>query len=975
MTILVLERAVEGAADLEARRQLEQRELEATTAVIERYGGKVESVLGSTLMASFGVPLAHEDDAARAVHAASELSSRPDAARCGIATGEILVDASRGNHLPLTGAPVTEAAGLASHAADGEVLIAGQTRSLLRGTARMEAADHPAAWHLVELLPKPAPLSQPPAAPLIGRELELGQLNDAVDRVRAEGTVHLFTILGAPGIGKSRLGQELAWRVAGEATVLAGRCLPYGEGITFWPLREILGESGAQGPAAEAVGDAIAGDPSIGREEIFLAFLRLLESIARERPVVVVFEDVHWAEPTLLDLIAYLAERGRGVPILLLCLARPELLEQRPTWAVGKPNTGSLLLERLTDPEAEELIDRLAPELDAATRVRVQDVAEGNPLFLSQILALLAEEGPPAGEIPIPATIQAILAARLDRLGPGERAAVERAAVIGKELWAGAVATLLPERARPFAARHLEALVRKEMLSPARSVIDGEDALRFRHVLIQQAAYRAVPKPLRASLHQEFADWLEGVDGASEYAEIAGYHLEQAHRLKLELGASRDQEHELAGRAADLLALAGRRAFGRGDMPASVGLLERASSLLPDDAAEAPRLRSDLGYALFEIGEVRRADAALAQAEERARESGDRATELSAMVKRGDLSLYTDPTSVDPDELERQTERAIEELAGLGDDSGLSRAWTALSDVLYLTGRLLEAGRATELAAEHARRVGSRREEAWAMGAYGFCLIEGPTPVPEAIARLERVLAEADENPVMAANLNGFLAVQEAMGGRIDDARARMAVGLSLTRDLGLRWQAGVHSLLGGYVEQLCGDPAAAERAMLEAQEVFREIDDRWFLSTVAVDLPRVVYRQGRYEDAAALVEGIDAWPAPADLEWQIKRRGVRALLLARDGHGEEGEALAREAVALAAASQYLLLEGDSLRDLTELYLIAGRRDRAHEDRRPGRAGLRDEGQRGRRRDGAGAARRLSRPAHGAPVRSLAPIA
>ena len=336
------------------------------------------------------------------------------------------------------------------------------------------------------------------------------------------------------------------------------------------------------------------------------------------------------------------------------------------------------------------------------------------------------------------------------------------------------------------------------MLSPARSVIGGEDALRFRHVLIQQAAYRAVPKPLRASLHQEFADWLEGVDGASEYAEIAGYHLEQAHRLKLELGASREQEHELAGRAADLLALAGRRAFGRGDMPASVGLLERAA-LLPDDAVDAPRLRSDLGYALFEIGEIRGADEALAQAEERARESDDRATELSAMVKRGHLSLYTDTASVDLDELERQTERAIEELSGLGDDSGLSRAWAALSEVLYLRGRLLEAGSATEAAAKHARRAGSRREEAWTMGQYGFCLIEGPTPVPEAIARLERVLAEADENPVMAANLNGFLAVQEAMGGRIDDARARMAAGLSLTRDLGLRWQAGIHSLLGGY--------------------------------------------------------------------------------------------------------------------------------------------------------------------------------
>ena len=654
--------------------------------------------------------------------------------------------------------------------------------------------------------------------------------------------------------------------------------------------------------------------------------------MARERPLVVVFEDVHWAEPTLLDLVEYLAEREREAPILLLCLARSELLEERPAWGGGKPNASSLLLERLSEAESEELIDTLATGLSATFQARVLEAAEGNPLFLGQILALLMEGQPPEGEVPIPATIQALLAARLDRLGPGERAVIDRAAVIGKELWAGAVAELLPDDARPFASRHLESLVRKDMLSSARSLLRGEEAFRFRHILIQQAAYRAIPKRLRATFHERFAEWLDSNVGGEtvEYAEITGYHLEQAYRYRLELGPPGDSERELASHAADRLALAGHRAFGRGDMPASVNLLRRSASLLPPGDHAGLELLPDLGWALFEVGDLDQADGVLTEAIEKGRAWGDSGVEWRATAKLGHVRMYIEPDGVDLESLARDASRAIEALDELGDDLGLASAWILLSDVRWAEGELVDAGKAAERTAEHARRAGSRREEAWALGAYALGLLSGPTPATEATRRLEGLLREAAGNPIMEANLTGFLAPHEAMSGRFEKARAHIAQGRQLTRDLGLEWQVQCHNLLSGYVESLAGDPVAAERDMRAARDGFGTIGDGWWLSTLAVDLPRPVYEQGRYDDALSLVEAIDDVPAPADREWQIKRRGVRAMLLAREKQFEGAESLAREAVALAADSDFLGLHADSLMDLAEVLRLAGRPEEAN---------------------------------------------
>jgi predicted ATPase len=862
------------------------------------------------------------------------------AACAGLAAGEILA----GGVVPISAEePVRIAVELVETASPGEILVSGEVKPLLGGAGRFEPVGGGLrAWRLVELTGEPPPLTRPPDATIIGREAELVALHRALDRAIAEQAAQLVTVLGSPGIGKSRLAQELVARVGGEAIVAAGRCLPYGDGITFWPLREIvehltaeraLGEMAGQGETGrttDAVAEALVKrDSSSSREDVFVGFRDLLESAAEQRPVVAIFEDVHWAEPTLLDLIEYLAERSRNSPLLLLCLARLELLEGRPTWAVGKRNVSSILLEELTEAEAEQMIAALAPGLDSDTRGRALTAAEGNPLYLGQIVAMLSEEGLPAGEVPIPPTIRALLNARLDRLGPGERAVIDRAAVIGKEFWEAAVEQLLPEDARPSAHRHLATLVRRQFLMGARSLPGGGDGYRFHHILIQQATYRAVPGALRADLHERFADWVEGHFSASEFPEIAGHHLERAHHYRREAGAGLEAVARLATRASGHLALAGRRAFGRGDMPAAAALLGRGSSLLGRRDTEAPQLYSDLGYSLFEVGKFAEAERTLAEAERRAAEIGDQAVALGAKVKRSHVRLYTDPRAADLESLSEEVAEAIEALDRLGDQRGLSRAWFELSDVLYLKGRLSQAAEGTAQAAQHARLAGSKREEAMAIGLYGFCLFGGPAKVNEAIASLTEILEDARGNQIIAASVHGFLALQEALAGRTEQARQRVAESLRHTRDLGLSWLTGIHRVLSAYVDSLAGEHSGAEQHLLTAKQTFIYIGDHLFLSTVLADLARSIYDQGRYEDARALAAEMDHWPAPADTEWQIKRRIVRALLLARAGEGREASELVTEAVGIAAESEYALLHGDGLLAHSDVHALGGRRQDA----------------------------------------------
>ena len=953
VTVLVAGRTAQSGLDPEALRRLDVSHREAASRAIERHGGRVESVLADRVVGAFGIPRVHEDDALRAARSAVEIVRDAGAAqagncqadvmavRVGIATGEVVAGEPQAGGPSLAGEPLAVAAELGDVAPAGEILFADGTRRLLGELVSAEALGQPAgAWRLLELVPTPPPLSRLPDTPIVGRNAELAGLRGAFERAARERHVRLVPLIGSAGIGKTRLAEEFAAGLGEEAIVVAGRCVAYGQGITFWPLREVVagltratplrerlaGE--ADGPLVEKlVSEAIvATESSSSIEEIFWGFRRLLEATAREHPLVVLIEDVHWAEPALLDFVDYVAMRGRG-PMLLLCLARPELLGSRPGWREEKRNVTPLVLTPLTLAESAQLVDNLAVGIPERTRARVLETADGNPLFLEQVLAMLAEGAASDGEVVLPPTIQAVLAARLDRLGPGERTALDTAAVVGKEFPARAVVDLLPKQARAFASRHLEALVDKELLDRARSMSENRPAFRFRHVLIQQAAYRMIPKGQRAALHERAAGWLEESigGGTAEHAERAGHHLEQAYRYRAELGPLTDGDRDLGGRAAALLAIAGTRAFGRGDMPAAANLLGRSLAIVGPEDRTALELMPDLGYALFEVGELEHANRVLGEAVARSRASGDRRLECNAGVKLANVKMYTDPDRIDGEVLVADANAAIAALDALGDQLGLSRAWALLGEALWTQGKMAAAAEAHTRAAEHGHRGGSPRDESWAFGASAVSLLLGPMPAAQATRRTERLLRDAAGNLLLEANLSGFLACHEAMTGRFERARTHIAESCERLGDLGLIWQLGVHELLWGYIELFAGDPVASERHTRSAKESFISIGDRWFLSTALVDLPRPVYAQGRYDDAWSEVRSIDEVPAPADAEWRVKRQGVHACLLAREGRFEAAVDRAREGAALAARTDMLWFHGDALMDLAEVLHLAGR--------------------------------------------------
>ncbi|HJX49158.1 MAG TPA: adenylate/guanylate cyclase domain-containing protein, partial [Gaiellaceae bacterium] len=589
--------------DPESLRALLQRWYEAMRTAVESHGGQVEKFIGDAVMAVFGVPQVHEDDALRAVRSAVEMrdalgllntallaEGRPGLRiRIGINTGEVVT--GDGTTTLVTGDAVNTAKRLEEAAASDEILIGATTRRLVANAAELEPAEPVAAkgkrdpieaWRVLETIAGAAPFARRLDAPLVGRSSELAFLRTALDGAVSEQACRLVTIFGVAGIGKSRLAAELLAEVSDHAAVLSARCLPYGNGISFLPLAELVRSAGGDEAIRLAVeaepdgalivervcGTVDSGSTTASSEETFWAIRRLFEALAREQPVVVCLEDVHWAEPTFLDLIEYVAGWSRDSPIMLLCIARPDLLDERPRWGGS-----SLTLEPLTEAESSALLEELATEwpLSPEAQAEIVVAAEGNPLYVEQMVAMFAEAG--HATFAIPPTIQALLGARLDRLEPLERSVLERAAVAGREFWRGAVSALSPENERSAVGTTLLSLVRKELVRPEPSAVVGDDGFRFRHALIRDAAYAEIPKRLRADLHEQFATWL--ADAAAE-DELVGYHLEQASRCRADLG---DPDPATAERAAGLLAAAGQRAFERDDMPAARNLIERALAL------------------------------------------------------------------------------------------------------------------------------------------------------------------------------------------------------------------------------------------------------------------------------------------------------------------------------------------------------------------------------------------------------------
>jgi class 3 adenylate cyclase/tetratricopeptide (TPR) repeat protein len=934
--------ALGESVDPEVLRALLGRYFDEMKAIVERHGGTVEKFIGDAVMAVFGVPQLHEDDALRAVRAAVEMrDALPELgveARIGLNTGEVVVGTAE---RLATGDAVNVAARLEQAAAPGEILLGPETAQLVRDAVETEPTEplelkgkrEPLVAQRLLVLHEDAPaFARRLDAPLVGRARELRRLQEAFAQAVDDRSCQLFTILGVAGVGKSRLTAEFIGSL-GDATVVRGRCLPYGEGITYWPVIEVLqqlpraSDLGLE-PAAVAAIEQLLGEEQAlsSSEEIPWAVRKLLEATAESAPVVAVFDDIHWAEPTFLELLEHVADLSREAPLLLLCLARPELLDRRPGWGGGKLNTTTLLLEPLSSTETDELLERLLGEapFDPDLRERIREAAEGNPLFVEEMVALVEESG--NGEVAVPGTIQALLAARLDQLEPAERGVLERGSVEGRVFHRGAVQALAPEETN--VERRLTGLVRKELVRPGKPQLAGEDAYRFRHLLIRDAAYDALPKATRGELHERFAAWVES-HGAElvELDEIVGYHLEQAYRYRAELGAA---DERLGRRAAERLSAAGRRSLVVGDGEAAVKLLRRAVSLAEPNDREGVELLLELASALADCGDLRGATAQQQEAIELARALGDRVLELRAICELGRFRGVTDTSFTAEQAIDLGLE-AVRKLDPLGDDTALAAAWALVAMGENVRGTWQGVEAALEHVVEHARRARDRRREIEALQLLGAGIFWGPTPLSAGLPRVEAMLRDAGANKWLESwairPVVGFYAMQ----GRFEEARELLARARSILEELGLPLDIYTLGFWSGPLEVLAGDPAAAERELATGCEGLEASGETGWLSTMSSLHAEALYLLGRFEEAEAAVRLSRDASTRDDYNAQALWRSAEAKLLARRGQFDEAARLAREAVATIDRIDEVNHHANVRMGLVEVLRLAGRPDEARD--------------------------------------------
>ena len=917
--------ALGESLDAEALRALLARYFRRMKSIVESHGGMVEKFIGDAVMAVFGLPAVHEDDAVRALQAAAEMQlALPELGiegRIGVCSGEVVTGT---DERLATGDAVNVAARLQQAAQPGETLLGETTLRLARDAVDAEPVEplslkgkrEPVpAWRLVAV--STAAAERHFDSPLVGRRGELGALAEAWERACSGPGCQLVTLVGAAGVGKSRLAAEFL--AAAGATVFRGRCLSYGEGITYWPVVEVLKQLEAQRPrveldpvATEALAALLGHGGVSSTDEIAWAFRKLLETVAAEGPLVAVFDDIQWGEDVFLDLLEHVAFLSTGAPILLLCMARPELLDRRSGWG------GVLRLQPLAPGEAEALMEARigGRELGGDVRERILRAAGGNPLFVEEMAAMVQASG--NGDVEVPPTLQALLSARLDQLDPPERSVLERGAVEGEVFHHGVVRALTPED--PRLTSRLTALVRKELIRPDRPVFAGEDAFRFRHLLMRDAAYEGLPKAERAELHEQFADWLaEHGFELVELDELVGYHLEQAYRYRQALGQTDARGAALAARAGERLRLAGSRAILRKDFRAGLSLLERGARLLPDERRDA-RFEIDLNWARLQTGQIAEALAGLAEAEARAAAVGNRIAELGLRLEYANYQSVLEPTEKSAERLRKLAEDALPVFEAAGDEWGLTVASGALLIAAEIQApRQVDVAAAAERVIEHARRADDRLWLEWGEGELFAAKYRGPTPVEECLRWL-------DEHPDLerrsiAPPRDRLLAAL----GRFDEAYRLLAGVADRMAELGAVRSRTYLASRRFDIAMLEGDAARAEEAAREACEAAEATADLSNFMLLSCNLARALLALGRDDEADQWLElGHERAPSEERLP-QVLWHQARGTVLARRGDLQEGERLAREAVALAAETDMLNAHADALVDLAEVSALAGR--------------------------------------------------
>lgn len=887
--------------DPEALRELMSEFFARTSTAVEGCGGVVEKFIGDEVMALFGVPVVREDDALRAARAAlalreavAELDREVDVqleVHIGLNTGEVMTGDSSLGHT-VSGEPIAVAKRLEQAAEPGEILLGEKTYALVAHAVQATEAGPLAlkgksvqvtAHRLHSVDPQATAIPRRADTPFAGHATELDWLHAAYTRVLTGEGAQMLTVLGEPGIGKSRLARELLNRVESQSMTLIGRCFPHGEGLTFSPVREIFRQAARD--EAELDGSSF---------EVFAAVRRLLEELSQARPVVAVFDDIHWAEETLLDLLEYLALRLGRSRVLVLCLARGELMERRPHW--GRGSGASLTLDPLTELEAMALVDALgAPEQH---QLRIAELAEGNPLFIEQLALFVREQD---AAVTLVDSIRGVLHARLDRLEPEARAVLERAAVIGRAFSLGALLDMVSPGERETAQSRLFELARQDLVRP--DATQAEEGFRFRHVLIRDAVYEAMPKALRAELHLAVAARLEAQGDADA---LTAHHLERAYQLRRELGR---RDLALGRRAGHLLLEAGQDVLGRSDVPAAIAMLERARALLPADDPQLPPVLTALGDAHVKAGNMADAEHVLEEAIAIASRLGTRAAELHARVERQFVREFTTRTS-SAEESVKVAEAAIPELEQLGDHLALARAWWLRSTDDLAAARWQDRAKAIEHALTHARQAEAGLVMVGTLGGLlAQALLHGPTPVPDAIARIQNLPDELGVEGALRVAIDTALAGLFAMEGRIDEARRLYRQGLATTGEFGLRLRRAVQAIVGAQIELLAGNPSAAELELAASSSALEEFGASTSAATHRALQAEVLCELGRLEEAESGARAVAEVATEDDLITQVLWRCALARSVAHRGTPADSRKPAEEALELSAGMQFPFLQ------------------------------------------------------------------
>jgi class 3 adenylate cyclase/tetratricopeptide (TPR) repeat protein len=974
----------------EALRDVMSGYFDAMRRALERHGGTVEKFIGDAVMAVFGLPVRHEDDALRAVRAAADmqaalptLNARFLAERdieienhIGVNTGEVIAgDASTGQRL-VTGDAVNTAARLEQAAGPGEIVLGDLTYRLARDEIEVEfipplvlkgKAEPVPAYRLVRIGSNVQ--ARKSGTPFVGRAAELGRLSDALLDAGSHKRARMINVVGDAGVGKSRLIREFATNAENQARVVRGRCLPYGDGITFWPLAEVVRDAAAitaDDPPEEAVAkirglldgsepgahagtgderDAIVARVAAAMNlstaqfpvpELLWGGRRLLEALAADRPLAMIVDDIHSAEATFLEFLDHMLETVDGAPILLLCSARHELAERHPDWLAAH-QAETIRLEPLTEADAGQIVEELLGALEPTVRARIADASEGNPLYVEQIVSMLVETGAlergidgwvarkGSDRLQIPPTVQALVAARLDALGAEERAVVEPASVIGLSFPEEAVSELVEEPIRERLVAELATLEGKQLVRRA----SGDEAIyRFGHQVIRDTAYGSLLKRMRAALHERFVVWAERVNRERgrelEFEEILGFHLEQAYRYRTEIGLVDDEARHVGERAAEKLASAGRRALGRGDLPAAVSLLRRAVALLETTSLARLELLVELGEGLLQQGLFDDAGTVLTEARTIAMETGEARFVVRAELIQAGVDQFRSAGVGGAARAIDTARRAIAVLEPLGDAAGLARAWRLVMNTQASQGRLDEASGAARRVVDYAAQADDGRLASRSAAPIAYILLHGPTPVPAAISQCEELLTSLQGDRAAEALILSTLAVLWAMAGSFDTARELYSRSQASLAELGGSLDASATSLDSSRVEGFAGDLRAAERELRRDYDALLAINESYFRSTVASRLAHVLWAVGDLEEALQFSQIAEDLGDTDDVETQVQWRGARARVLAAKGDGAAAVVLARDAVELAAATSDLPLRADALVDLGDVLQSTG---------------------------------------------------